>query len=126
MSRDWIVRGARVSGAKAEAARQLRLAQTPEESLLWEKLRSNRLGGFHFRRQQVIRGFIVDFYCHSASLVLEIDGSIHDEQGEEDAARDQILAELGLCVVHIRNDALHVNMDRVLEKILHRCQIRNA
>ena len=57
---------------------------TPAEKILWEELRANKLG-VHFRRQQVISGFIVDFYCHKAALVLEVDGDVHDLQQEEDA-----------------------------------------
>ena len=57
---------------------------TPAEKILWNELRANKLG-VHFRRQQVIAGFIVDFYCHKAGLVVEVDGDIHDLQKEEDA-----------------------------------------
>lgn len=46
---------------------------TPAEKALWEELRANKLG-VHFRRQQVVQGFIVDFYCHQAALVIEVDG----------------------------------------------------
>jgi len=52
--------------------------------------------GVHFRRQQVIAGFIVDFYCHKAALVIEVDGDIHDLQQEEDTRREKVLSELGL------------------------------
>ena len=50
---------------------------TPWERKLWFHLRTNRLGGFHFRRQQIIDGVIVDFYCHALRLVEEVDGSGH-------------------------------------------------
>jgi very-short-patch-repair endonuclease len=59
---------------------------TPAEKILWQELRVNKLG-VHFRRQQVIAGFIVDFYCHKAALVIEVDGDIHDLQQEENARR---------------------------------------
>ena len=52
------------------------LHMTPEEKILWGCLRGNKLNGLHFRRQQVIAGYIVDFYCHSVRLVIEIDGKI--------------------------------------------------
>ena len=58
---------------------------TPAEKILWQELRANK-PGFHFRRQQVIAGFIVDFYCHKAALVVEVDGDIHHLKQEEDAA----------------------------------------
>ncbi len=68
---------------------------TPAEKILWHELRENKFGG-HFRRQQVIAGFIVDFYCHKAALVIEVDGDIHDLQQEEDARREKVLREMGL------------------------------
>ena len=58
----------------------------------------------HFRRQQVIAGYIVDFYCHKSALVVEVDGDIHDLQQEEDARREKALSELGLRMVRFRND----------------------
>ena len=57
-----------------------------------------------FRRQQVVPGFIVDFYCHKAGLVIEVDGDIHDLQQDEDARREKALRELGLRIVRFRND----------------------
>ncbi len=60
-----------------------RCEMTPAEKILWEELRANKLG-VHFRRQQVIQGFIVDFYCHQAGLVVEVDGDVHDLHKEED------------------------------------------
>jgi very-short-patch-repair endonuclease len=54
---------------------------TPAERILWQELRGNKLGA-HFRRQQIIAGFIVDFYCHKVALVIEVDGDVHDLQKE--------------------------------------------
>jgi hypothetical protein len=72
-----------VTKAKLERAKELRREMTPAEKLLWKEVRANKLG-VRFRRQQVIQGFIVDFYCHKAGLVIEVDGDIHDLQKEED------------------------------------------
>jgi very-short-patch-repair endonuclease len=57
----------------------------------WQHLRANQLNGLHFRRQQIIDGFIADFYCHVARLVIEVDGEIHQQQAEYDAERDRVL-----------------------------------
>ena len=73
---------------KLQRAKELRRDMTPAEKILWQELRANKLG-VHFRRQQVIEGFIVDFYCHKAALVVEVDGDIHDLQQEEDARRER-------------------------------------
>ena len=79
-----IIPGQIVTEEKLERARELRHDMTPAEKILWGELRGNKLG-VHFRRQHVIAGFIVDFYCHKAALVVEVDGDIHDLQQEEDA-----------------------------------------
>ncbi len=54
---------------------------TPAENHLWQELRGNKLGA-PFRRQHAIESFIVDFVCLAAWLIVEVDGSIHDEIGQ--------------------------------------------
>ena len=118
MDSDNIVIGQRVPDDKAEIARQLRRKQTPSERLLWERLRANRLHGLHFRRQQIIDGFVVDFYCHAARLVIEVDGPVHTKQREQDAYREQVLQSRGFVILRITNDELRINPDAVLQRIL--------
>jgi very-short-patch-repair endonuclease len=116
-SKQNIVTGQYVDPVKVKRAKELRHQMTKEEEVLWEHLRANRLEGFHFRRQQIIDGFIVDFYCHSAKLVIEVDGKIHDNQTEYDAHRDQILKARNLQVLCITNTEIHTNLDAVLQSI---------
>ncbi|MDQ2690533.1 MAG: endonuclease domain-containing protein [Chloroflexota bacterium] len=68
-------------------------------------------------RGQVISGFIVDFYCHKASLVIEVDGDIHDLQREEDARRKKVLHEIGLRIVRFRNEEIIRDLSMVMAKI---------
>jgi very-short-patch-repair endonuclease len=89
---------------KVEQARRMRRAPTPAEATLWQALRGNRLGGLHFRRQQLIAGLIVDLYCHAAMLAIEVDGPIHGERAEYDAERDLILSGEGVRVLRLAND----------------------
>ena len=86
---------------------------TPAEKTrsVWQELRGNKLG-VHFRRQQVIAGFIVDFYCHKAGLVIEVDGDIHDLQQEEDARREKVLREMGLRIVRSGNEEVEGDASR--------------
>src|SRR5262245_27318465 len=98
-----IIPGQKVTKEKLQRSHQLRRDMTPAEKILWQELRANKLG-IHFRRQQVIAGFIVDFYCHKADLVIEVDGDIHDLHKEEDALREKALKELGLNVIRFRNE----------------------
>ncbi len=103
---------------KVDRARQLRRDSTPEERVLWERLRANRLGDLHFRRQQIVDGFIVDFYCHAAGLVIELDGGIHDEQRDYDVGRDEVLVGRGLRVLRIRNEEIRDDLEGALTRIL--------
>ncbi len=94
---------------------------TRAEGILWEHLRSNRLNGVHFRRQQVIDGRIVDFYCHRHGLVIELDGSVHDNQEKEDSIRDAKLSERRLHVIRFRNQEVLHDLDGVLRRIAEVC-----
>ena len=116
MSIKNIIPGQTVTKEKLQRARELRQEMTPAEKILWEQLRGNKLG-VHLRRQQVIAGFIVDFYCHKAGLVIELDGSVHDGQVEDDARRDKALTEMGLQIVRIRNEEILKDLSAVLGKI---------
>ena len=111
-----IIPGQKVTKEKLQCAKELRRHMTPAEKILWEELRANKLG-VHFRRQQVIAGFIVDFYCHKAELVIEVDGDIHDLQQEEDVRRDNALSALGLKVVRFRNDEIVRDLSAVVRRI---------
>jgi very-short-patch-repair endonuclease len=111
-----IIPGQTVTKEKLLRAKELRRDMTPAEKILWQELRANKLG-VHFRRQQVIAGFIVDFYCHKAALVIEVDGDIHDLQKEEDARREKVLSEIGLRIVRFRNEEVMKNLSAVAEKI---------
>jgi very-short-patch-repair endonuclease len=116
-----IVIGQKVEGTKVARAKELRREMTPEERTLWQQLRANRLRGLRFRRQQVIDGFIADFYCHAAGLVLELDSSSHDHQADYDAERDRILSARGLRVLRIRNEEIRSQLRGVLQRIAASC-----
>jgi very-short-patch-repair endonuclease len=89
---------------------------TTAERILWAMLRRNALDGFHFRRQQVIEGFIVDFYCDAAKLAIELDGRVHEEQWRYDESRDAVIRRSGVRVLRISNEALH-DVEAVIECI---------
>lgn len=99
-------------------AKQMRQNPTPAEDKLWQKLRRNALCGQKFRRQHTIDRFIVDFYCASANLVVEVDGSIHDYTIAEDTIRQQFLEEVHqLTVLRFTNADVIQNLNAVLERI---------
>jgi very-short-patch-repair endonuclease len=116
-----IIRGENVDIEKLKRAKELRHSMTPAEKLLWEKLRANRLEGFHFRRQQVIEGFIVDFYCHQAKLVVEVDGEIHHQLKDRDNARDELLRSKCLTILRFTNSEIEQSPTEVIGYILEAC-----
>jgi very-short-patch-repair endonuclease len=89
------------------------------ERMLWMELRSKRLDGFKFRRQFGIANYIVDFYCPSAQVVIEIDGDSHYEIGvqKKDALRQSFIESLGIKVLRFTNTEVRENMEYLLEKI---------
>lgn len=97
-------RRSKVYQEKKELAKRFRKEPTRAEEKAWNLLRSRRCMGLKFRRQQVIGGFIVDFYCPALGLVLEVDGGVHDRQEAQDKEREEVLCALGLRVVRIRNE----------------------
>jgi very-short-patch-repair endonuclease len=111
-----IIPGQKVTKEKLERARELRREMTPAEKLLWQQVRAKKQG-VRFRRQQIIQGFIVDFYCHKAALVVEVDGDIHDLQPKEDARREKVLREMGLTVARFSNDEVLRNLSIVIGEI---------
>ena len=102
-----------------QPSRDLRNNMTDAEKLWWSRLRNKQILGLQFYRQKPILNFIVDFYCPSANLVVECDGSQHftDEGLETDRVRDEALAELGLVVLRFDNGQVMEEIDAVVEFI---------
>ncbi len=84
-----------------ERARELRKAGNLPEVLFWNNVKNKQFKGFDFDRQKIIGNYIVDFFCTNCNVVIEIDGSSHDNKQEYDAERDVYLESLGLTVIHI-------------------------
>ncbi|MEN6301243.1 MAG: DUF559 domain-containing protein [Armatimonadia bacterium] len=118
MDTDNIIR-AHHQSRKRVLARSLRQEMTPAEGLLWKHLRRNQLGGWHFRRQQIIDGYIVDFYCHQVGLVVELDGDVHAFQREWDEHREVVLRRRGLQILRFTNSEVSRNLTGVLDHIVH-------
>jgi len=106
-------------------AKELMGNLTDSEKELWEQLRNRRLSGYKFLRQHPIiykadyKGlnyFIADFYRNAKKVVIELDGSIHDEREEYDQFRDEEMKLLGINVLRLKNDALS-DIGKTLQKI---------
>lgn len=102
-----------------EKARLLRKHMTSSEKILWQVLRKKRLSGLIFRRQHPVGRFIVDFYCHQAKLVIEVDGNIHNtlQNIEYDENRTFELEIFGLKVIRFKNEEISNNLGNVLKTI---------
>ncbi len=97
----------------------LRNNMTAPEKALWEILGKKKLMGVTFRRQHPIAKFIVDFYCHEALLVIEVDGDIHNSLAvsERDEGREHELKKLGLDILRFSNNDVLKNRDSVVKSI---------
>ena len=100
-------------------AQALRRADTPAEEKLWEILRDRKVLGLKFRRQHPVGPYVADFYCHELKLILEIDGSVHNEaqQMAHDQNRDANLTTLGYTILRFTNDEVFLDVRDVLNRI---------
>lgn len=101
-------------------ARSFRKRPTVAEARLWKELKGLRAQGFHFRRQVPVDSFIVDFACFGQRLIIEVDGSQHDQPSglSADSARDAHLRWQGFTVMRFRNSDVLRHADGVVEAIL--------
>jgi very-short-patch-repair endonuclease len=103
-------------------ARKLRHQSTDAERLLWQYLRRKQIDGCRFRRQVPVAGYIADFVCIEAKLVVELDGGQHQEQIAYDARRDARLIADGYRVLRFWNNQVFEETTAVLETILNELQ----
>ena len=101
---------------KKQIRRKLRNSATPQEIILWSRLKNKRLG-YKFRRQHSIGKYIVDFYCADKKLIIEVDGSQHIDSAY-DAEREVYLKNLGFEVLRFWDNDVNNNLEGVLLKII--------
>jgi len=104
-------------------ARTLRQESAEPEQLLWTALRNGQIGGLKFRRQHPIGRYVVDFYSHSAGLVVELDGMSHDDKIGEDAERAKYLEAQGLRMLRVVNRDVMDDLDAVTREIARLCGV---
>jgi very-short-patch-repair endonuclease len=109
----------RIPPEMTRRSRSLRRGMTDAEKKLWRNLRDRRLVGVKFRRQYVVSGYILDFYCPDAKLAVELDGDQHalPERVVYDKQRDVKLCSMGIKVLRFANTDVLKNILGVLEKI---------
>lgn len=104
--RMYSIRDQKINPKKLELARHFRKNPTESEDVVWQMLRNRQIRNLKWRRQQVIDGFIADFYCAELNVVLEIDGSVHDtdEAKEYDEYRTSVFESQGIRTYRLRNE----------------------
>jgi very-short-patch-repair endonuclease len=100
-------------------ARDLRRHLTRAEARLWTALRRKQLGRLKFRRQHPLGPYILDFFCVSARLVVELDGGAHrdDAAQDHDGRRDQWISQQSLRILRIPNELVLDDLDEALRRI---------
>jgi very-short-patch-repair endonuclease len=100
-----------------EHARRLRKEPSPAESKLWAYLRGNKLRGVNFRRQHALGRYVTDFCSPKVKLIIELDGSQHLDQEENDAKRTEFLQSEGYRVLRFWNSAVMNKIEHVISVI---------
>jgi len=92
---------------------------TPAEKILWDNVRNGRICDVKIRRQQIVDGFIVDFYCNKARLVIEVDGTVHENEGHKvyDKQRKKVMEARGLSEIRFSNDEIMSNITQVVRTL---------
>ncbi len=111
--------------AAKERCRALRRRATLAEQMFWERVRDRRFLGLKFYRQYPFffavsdhgTFAIADFYCDERKVVIELDGKIHDDQQEKDAARTEIINCFGVTVMRFTNEEVESDLDEVLKRL---------
>ena len=116
-----VVRNQIINPDKLELARDFRKNPTEEEEEVWRLLRNRKIKNLKWRRQQIIDGFIADFYCAELNAVLEIDGSVHDtdEAKEYDEYRTSVFESRGIRTYRLRNEQCDKqHLEELIEMII--------
>ena len=98
--------------------KELRKTSTPQEKILWSRLRGKNLA-YKFKRQHSIGHFIVDFYCAEKSIIIELDGSQHLNNAAYDKERTEYFESLNIRVIRFWNNEIDSNIESVILKIKH-------
>ena len=97
----------------------LRKTDTPCERIMWSHLKGRQISGYKLRQQHGFGPFVMDFYCPSLRLCIEIDGEVHNtvEARMKDEDRTQFLNQNRIIVIRFRNEEVENNIDNVINRI---------
>ncbi len=112
----WQTADPTIYAALKNFTRDNKQPQTEAEDKLWQAIRNNQLG-VKFRRQHPIATYIADFICLGVSLIIEVDGEIHEQTKEQDEQRTLILNKCGFEVIRFTNKQIFNDLEKVIESI---------
>jgi very-short-patch-repair endonuclease len=117
---------AAITEQQRQRVKSLRQTMTRAETLLWRHLKAHRIDGLGFRRQVPMRGYVADFACHAAKLIVELDGESHDFEARQrsDERRDAWFRSQGYVVLRFTNADVLKNLSGVVEAIRSEAAIR--
>jgi len=100
-------------------AREFRNKPTKTENRLWQVINRDKILGYRFRRQYIIAGFILDFYCPKLKLGIEVDGSIHNLKDNigYDLKRENIIKQYNINIIRFTNEDVENNVLTVLKRL---------
>lgn len=116
-----VIRKQKTNPKKLELARKFRKNPTESEDAVWQMLRNRQIKNLKWRRQQVIFGYIADFYCAELKVVLEIDGSVHENEDVKayDEFRTSVFESKGIKVFRLKNeDCDKQHLTELIESII--------
>lgn len=102
---------------KIQLAREFRKNPTKSEKIMWGVLRNRQFLNFKFRRQFLIDGYLVDFFCHELRLAIEIDGEIHLQQLDADQERQRIIENSKIRFLRIKSNDIENNLNAITKKL---------
>ena len=102
---------------RKEIRKELRKNQTPQEVILWSKLRNNQTK-YKWKRQVSIGPYVADFYCWKKLLVVELDGAQHLDNKEYDKDREKYFFNLGIKTIRFWNNEVNTNIEGVIKFII--------
>ncbi len=112
------------TGLTASARANRKIANPPEVKLWYDALSRGKIGGYKFTRQKPIGNFILDFYCSSLLLGIEIDGDSHARQMDYDDERTRRLNAMGVKIIRYTNREVMRSFSGVCDDLLRQVKIR--
>jgi len=106
-----------MSKIKIQIAREFRKQPTKSEKLMWQVLRNRRFRNLKFRRQHLIEGYLLDFYCHELRLAIEIDGPIHSRQIADDQVRQKLIEHFNIKFFRVKSSEVEQDLEGVLKRL---------